>query len=309
MRRRFFLLGMLLGGLYLWQEWRRRQHPVALEGKVVIITGASSGIGREAAHAFAAQGAQVVLAARRADVLEQVQAEIAVYGSPTLVVPTDVTQPDQCEALVAATLETFGRIDVLVNNAGLSYGGWHHELPPQQVRALIEVNFLATVALTRLALPVMLRQQPDASGVSGHIVNVTSMAGRIGAPGMTAYVATRRGVDAFTAALRREQQGGRVRFSSVHPTWTHTPMAAHIDEAALHRTGTFWAVEHFDHPDVPALAIVDAVRFNRRVVALGGPQFRQGWLAEMLMPGLVDLYWRVFVRMDEYMALMKRLGA
>lgn len=309
MRRQAFVLGLLLGGVALWQEWQRRQHPVTLEGKVVIITGATSGIGREAAHTFAAQGARVVLAARRADVLDAVQGEIAIYGSPTLVAPTDITDPDQRAALIRAALDAFGRVDVLVNNAGLSYGGWHQDVPPDQVRALLEVNFLGAVALTRLALPVMLRQPADDNGLRGHIVNVTSMAGRVASPGMAAYVATRRGLDGFSAALRRELGGTGIRVSSVFPTWTQTPMAAGVDETALHRTGAFWGVEHFDHPDVPALAILDAVRYNRRVVALGGPQVRLGRLVETLAPWLADLYWRAWVDLDAYIGLLRRLGA
>ncbi|MBN2471159.1 MAG: SDR family NAD(P)-dependent oxidoreductase [Anaerolineae bacterium] len=309
MRRRLFLLGMLLGGLALWREWRRRQHPVTLEGKVVIITGATSGIGREAAHTFAAQGARVVLAARRENVLEEVQQEIAIYGSPTLAVPTDIADTDQRAALLQAVLEAFGRVDVLVNNAGLSYGGWHQDIPPEQVRALVDVNFLGAVALARLVLPVMLRQPGDEQGLRGHIVNVTSMAGRVSSPGMAAYVATRRGLDGFSAALRREVAGTGIRVSSVHPAWTQTPMAAGVDENALHRTGAFWATEHFDHPDVPALAILDTVRYNRRAVSLGGPQIRLGQVVEALAPWLEDLYWRTWVDMDAYIALLRRLGA
>lgn len=309
MRRRFFLLGMALGNLYLWREWQRRQHPVDLDGKVVIITGASSGIGREAAHAFAAQGATVVLAARRTDVLEEVQQAIAVYGSPSLVVTVDITDDAQLATLVQTTLDTFGRIDVLVNNAGLSYGGWHQDVAPQRVRALVDVNFLGAVQLTRQVLPIMLRQPRDSHGMRGHIVNVTSMAGRVSSPGMTAYVATRRAIDGFSTALRRETSDSGIRVSSVHPTWTHTPMANRIDEAALHRTGAFWPVEHFDHPGVPALAIMEAVRYNRRVIALGGLQVRLGALTETFMPGVADLYWRVVVRLHDYMALMTHLGA
>lgn len=309
MRRRFFLLGMALGSLYLWREWQRRQHPVTLDGKVVIITGASSGIGRETAHAFAAQGATVVLVARRAIMLEEVQEEIAVYGSPTLVVPTDVTDDAQLAALVQTTLETFGRIDVLVNNAGLSYGGWHQDIAPERVRALIDVNYLGAVQLTRRVLPVMLRQPRDAHGMRGHIVNVTSMTGRIASPGMAAYTATRRGLDGFSTALRREMRDSGIRISSVRPTWTHTPMANRIDESAMHRTGAFWPVEHFDHPDVPALAIMEAVRYNRPVIDLGGPQMRLAALTEAFFPAYVDFYFRTRVKVREFVTLMTQLGA
>ncbi|GAB4573922.1 MAG: SDR family oxidoreductase [Anaerolineae bacterium] len=308
-RRRLFLLGMALGGLYLWQEWQRRRHPVDLEGKVVIVTGASSGIGRETAHAFAAQGAHVVLVARREQILREVQEEIAVYGTTSLVVPADLTREADRQAVVQSALQTYGRIDGLVNVAGLSGGGPLAEMTPAEIRDLVEVNFIGAVRLTQQVLPVMLRQPRDKHGLRGHIVNVTSMAGRVPPPGMAVYTGTRRGLDGFTAALRRETAGTGVHVSSVFPTWTHTAMVARLDIQQLRRVGVLWPVEHADLPDIPALTIVEAVRYNRRVVALGGPQVRLGRLVETFAPGLVDFYWRVAVDLPAYLELMRKLGA
>ncbi len=305
--KRAAALGIVLGAAMIWQRaWR--SHPVSLAGKVVIITGASSGIGQAAAHAFAAAGARVVLAARRAEPLARTRAALAVYDTPTLAIPTDVSREEDGQALLETVGGTWGRIDVLVNNAGLSYGGWLAEMPPEQVRALVAVDFIGAARLTQRALAVMLRQPPDADGVRGHIVNVTSMAGSVPEPGMTVYSAARRGLDAFTAAVRREVAGTGVRLSSVYPTWTATPLVTGIDETGLQRVGVLWPLERFDPPEAPARAIVDAVRYNRRVVARGGPQARLAWLAEWIAPEVVDLYWRLLVDMPAYMALMRRLG-
>jgi len=307
MKREAAALGLALGIGLIWRR-ARRGRPASLAGKVVIITGASSGIGQAAAHAFAATGARVALAARRAEPLARTQAALAVYGTPTLAIPTDVSREEDGEALLRAVREAWGRIDVLVNNAGLSYGGWLAEMPPEQVQALVAVDFTGAARLTQRALAVMLAQPPDAGGVRGHIVNVTSMAGRIPEPGMTVYSAARCGLDAFTAAVRREAAGTGVRLSSVYPAWTATPLVAGIDQAGLQRVGVLWPLERFDAPEAPARAIVDAVRYNRRVVARGGPQTRLAWLAEWIAPGLVDLYWRLLVDMPAYMALIRRLG-
>lgn len=307
MKRAAAALGAAAG---LWLVWRRirREHPVNLKGKVVIITGASSGIGQATAHAFAAAGARVALAARRAEPLARTQAALAVYGTPTLAIPTDISREEDGEVLLQAVLTEWGRIDVLVNNAGVSYGGWLADGLPERVRTLVAVDFIGPVRLTQRALAIMLRQLPDADGVRGHIVNVTSLAGQVPEPGMTVYSATRRALDAFTLAVRREVAGTGVRLSSVYPTWTTTPMIIGIDEVGLQKVGVLWPLEHFDLPEAPARAIVDAVRYNRRVVARGGPQARLAWLAEWIAPELVDFYWRVLVDLPAYMTLMRRLG-
>jgi NAD(P)-dependent dehydrogenase (short-subunit alcohol dehydrogenase family) len=307
--RRMFWRGLLaVGGIGLWRLLRRRE-PVDLRGKVVIITGASSGIGRAAAHAFATAGAHVVLAARRADMLRNLAHELAVYGVRALAVPTDVRRDEDLHRLVSATLDAFGRIDVLVNNAGLSYGGPLPELPPDRVRALLEVNLYGPLRLAQLVLPVMLRQEADASGLAGHIVNVSSMAGQIPAPGMTVYAATRIGLTRFSDALRREVDRTGVRVSSVFPTWTRTPMADGVPESGLRASRTLLPAERFDEPEVPAAAIVDAVRFNRRAVPLGGLQMRAGYLGRRLAPGLVDLWWRLVVDIPAYIEAVRGLGA
>src|SRR5438876_5702658 len=139
-----------------------------LPGAIVIVTGASSGIGRETALEFARRGANVVVAARREDRLHEVAAKIRRIGVEALVVPCDVSRRDDIDRLVAATLDRFGRIDVLVNNAGFGFSGTIEETDDATMRELLEVNYMSAFITTRAVLPHMRRQG------SGHIVNVAS---------------------------------------------------------------------------------------------------------------------------------------
>ncbi len=299
--KRLFLAGAALGGVAA--SWRalRLQEPVSLCDKVVVITGASSGIGKAAAHAFAREGAQLVLAARRVEKLCEVADALADCGTPVLIAPTDVTRDADLQALVETAVRAFGRIDVLVNNAGLSYGSYHQDLEPTCLRDLVQVNVYGPLRLTQLVLPVMLRQG------YGHIVNVSSMAGLIPAPGLAAYAATRTAIISFSTALRRELAGSGVRVSAVMPTFTSTPMTQAVSEASLHRSGAL-ILERFDPPEVPAAAIVNAVRYNRRETLMGGVQIRIGAVLGRLAPGLIDRFWRKSVNTPDFIKAMGGLG-
>ncbi|MDR7483124.1 MAG: SDR family oxidoreductase [Armatimonadota bacterium] len=163
-------------------------------GRVVIVTGASSGIGEATARAFGRAGDRVVLVARRADRLQQLAA-----GLPdALVVPADLTRAGDVERVASATRERYGRIDVLVNNAGLGRYDWLEHLPVAEIESQLQVNLLAPILLSRAVLPVMLAQR------RGVIVNVGSVAGRIATPTMSIYNAAKFGLDGFSEALRRE---------------------------------------------------------------------------------------------------------
>src|SRR5262245_30736039 len=155
---RVWAWGLLLGMAALLLRSRRRAQPFSLTRQVVVITGASSGIGRAAAHAFAQAGASVALVARRPEALAAVEAELGCYGVETLVVPADVTRSEELERLVEKVLGTFGRIDVLVNNAGISRGGSFITLEPDDLRQLLLTNVYGPLRLTQLVLPCMLRR-------------------------------------------------------------------------------------------------------------------------------------------------------
>ena len=173
---------------------------IPLENKVVLITGASSGFGMDAARLFARQGCKVVLAARRIDRLQALAESIQAEGGEALAIPVDVTNRHEIDSMVQATLDVFGRIDILFNNAGFGRLNWLEELEPERdIETQVQVNLLGTILTTRAVLPHMLARQ------EGHIINMSSMAGMIAAPMYTIYAATKFGVRAFTDALRRVQ--------------------------------------------------------------------------------------------------------
>ena len=145
-----------------------------LRGRNVIITGASAGLGVRVAKALAAEGMNVVLAARRAEELEQVANEIRSLGVKAVAIPTDVSDDAQLKSLVERTMTEFGSIDVLVNNAGIEAFRSFHELDPADIRRTIDVNLTATLLLTRYVLPHMVQAR------RGHIVNMASTAGKYG---------------------------------------------------------------------------------------------------------------------------------
>jgi short-subunit dehydrogenase len=156
--------------------------------------------------------------------------------------------------------------------------------------------------LTQAILPVMLRQG------AGHIVNVSSMAGGIAPPGMAAYAATRHGLIVFSDALRRELDGTGIYVSTVLPTWTRTPMIRDVAERAMRRSGAMRYGEIFDEAEVPAAAIVDAVRTRRREIQLGGRQMRGGYIGERLAGPLIDLYIRTMVDVPGFIEAVRGLG-
>jgi len=180
------------------------------DGKTVIVTGASSGVGAEAARRFAREGARVVITARGAPALEAVAKEIG--QDRALAVPGDVSDPDAARELVRRALEWGGdHLDVLVNNAGVNHRGPVEHVEPAALAQIIDVNLKAPIVLTRLCLAQLRR-----SG-KGAIVNVASIAGQIPLPGEAAYSATKFGLRAFSMALAEELRGGEVSVSIVSP--------------------------------------------------------------------------------------------
>ncbi|MCA9705757.1 MAG: SDR family oxidoreductase [Myxococcales bacterium] len=177
---------------------------------VVLITGASAGIGAAAARRFAAEGARVVLAARGRPALERLVEELRAEGHRAEAVPTDVADIDAMRALIERTVEYGGRLDVLVNNAGVNYRGELDRHTPEQLAQIVQVNLSAPIVLTRLALP-HLRVR------GGSIVNVASLAGRIPVVHEATYSATKFGLRAFSYALADELAGAGVRVSVVSP--------------------------------------------------------------------------------------------
>lgn len=296
---------LLAVAAFVWQ--RRRSQPVSLAGKVVIITGASSGIGRATAHAFAQAGAKVVLVARRHEALAKVETELTCYGATTLVIPADVTRNEDLEQVVGRTLHTFGRVDVLVNNAGISRGGPFVDLNPADLRQLTLLNVYGPLRLSQLVLPVMQRQG------SGHIVNMSSMAGLLIAPGLAVYNATRSAIIAFSDSLRREVEGTGIYVSTILPGWTKTAMTHNLDEAEMRATGLITPFVDFDPPEVPAQAIIEAVRYRRSQLTMGGLEIQavawQNRRSPRFMDFLYRLYFRLLVDRRRFIEAQRGIGS
>jgi short-subunit dehydrogenase len=268
----------------------------------VVVTGASAGIGRATARAFAAAGARVALVARRLEVLEDMRGELVALGATALPVAADVSRPEDGAAMLEAVRAGLGPVDVLVNNAGLSLGGPVEELDDAELRRLIAVNIYGPIALSRLVVPEMRRRG------AGHIVNVSSMVGLLTPPGSAAYAATRSAIVGFSDALRKELAGTGVHVAMVLPGWTRTGMLADMDEARMRAAGMIGRGLRLDPPEAPARAIVDAVRHRRREVFLGGPLAILGGVAGRGLPAAIDAYYRFLFDRDEMVTLMRDLG-
>ena len=208
-----------------------------LRGKVAIVTGASSGIGEAAARALAAEGAHVVVAARRAERLAALVSDIEESGGTALAVPTDVTKRESVEALVRQTLDAFGRLDILVNNAGIMPLSLIRKLHVEEWDRMIDVNIKGVLYCIAACLPSMLDQG------GGHIVNVASVAGRRPFPGGTIYSATKFAVRAISQGMHLElSPKDRIRVVDIEPGVVATELTDHItDEEIATRFETTWA--------------------------------------------------------------------
>jgi uncharacterized protein len=200
-----------------------------LPGAVAVVTGASSGIGRSTALAFATEGADVVVAARREDKLGEVAQLIAQRGRRALPVPCDVSDLAQVEQLQERSQETFGRCDVLVNNAGIPGGGPFADLSLEQIQRIAGVNYLGVLYCTKVFLPMMLADR------RGHIVNVASLAGRFAVPGSSVYSSTKHAVVAFSEALYYELAPTGIVVTAVNPGLVATEGFPHRDAMAAGR--------------------------------------------------------------------------
>ena len=244
--------------------------------KVVMVTGASSGIGRATALAFAAAGARVALVARRRDVLEEV-ARLA--GGETAVLPTDVTRRDAVRASFAQARARFGRLDVVVNNAGILIPAPVPEMAEADLEAMLRVNLFGALFVMQEAVPVMLAQG------DGCIVNVASLAGRRGYTPLGGYCATKFALVGLTEALRMELQGQPLHVALVMPGIVETPMVENVthDQEFL----DLWPQSLNMPPSWVVWAIFAAARF--RLVEVSVPP-GAGTIEKLaaLAPGVAD---------------------
>jgi 3-oxoacyl-[acyl-carrier protein] reductase len=199
--------------------------------KVVLITGASSGIGRAVALRLAAEGMRVALAARRLELLQETAAEIMAGGGEAFVAPTDLRSTEEIHRLVKSTLAQWGQIDVLVNNAGVIYDRPLVAIKPEQLREEVATNLTAVIECSQAVLPAMVRRG------SGHIINVSSVAGLIGLPGMSLYSATKFGVIGFSEALMREVHRYHIRVTAFCPGYVMTNFSPFLEKVGAGEKG------------------------------------------------------------------------
>jgi NADP-dependent 3-hydroxy acid dehydrogenase YdfG len=201
---------------------------VALQGTVALVTGASSGIGEATARALAGLGANVALAARRKDRLEVLAREIEQAGSHALVIETDVTDREQATTAVERTVSEFGRLDTVVNNAGVMLLGPILDAPTEEWDRMIALNLQGLLHVTHAALPHLVKAAELAPRRVSDLVNISSVAGRVARSGSGVYNLTKHGVGAFSESLRQELAERHVRVSLVEPGAVQTELSDHL---------------------------------------------------------------------------------
>ena len=228
-----------------------------LTGTTALVTGASSGIGAATAVALAAQGAAVSLVARRRDRLQDLARRIEADGGTALVLEADVTDREQAQGAVEETVSRLGRLDVLVNNAGVMLLGPAEHAPVEEWQRMVELNVLGLMYCASAALPHLLAAAQDGPRQVSDMVNISSVAGRVARSGSGVYNATKFGVGAFSESLRQEFTRRHVRVSLVEPGAVETELASHNRPEVLeglHKR--FAAMERLQSQD-----IADAVEY------------------------------------------------
>ena len=253
-------------------------------GQVVIVTGASSGIGAELARQFAASGARLVLAARNVARLETLAAECRSLGAQALVVETNVSQEAACKTLMERTVAHFGTIDILVNNAGLGASGPFDEITDLTIfDTLMRVNFLGSVWCTAYALPHLKRSK-------GRVVGISSLTGLSGVPKRTAYAATKHAMAGFFDSLRIELQESGVTVTMIYPGFVFSEINTH----ALSPDGTPFGDRAYKRTSVETMATDECCRQILATVARRDRDLVMTWrgkigrLLKLISPSLVD---------------------
>lgn len=222
-----------------------------IEGKVVVITGASSGLGEAAARHLAAQGESVVLGARRIDRIQSLARELEAHGGKALAIATDVTHADQVKRLVDTAAQTYGRVDVMLNNAGLMPHSPLERLKIDEWNRMIDVNIRGVLYGIAAALPHMTRQK------SGHIINVSSVAGHKVRPGSAVYAATKSAVLMLSEGLRQEVKPYNIRTTVISPGAVATELPESVSEPDVAEN----IRKFYDAYAIPADSFARAVAF------------------------------------------------
>jgi len=223
-----------------------------IQDKIVVITGASSGIGYSTAKALAKKGAKIVAGARRTDRLETLQKEITDAAGKIIIRETDVTKKSDCDNLVKQAIDEYGTVDVLINNAGLMPLSFVKSLKIDEWDKMIDVNIKGVMYCTAAVIPTMIEKK------SGHIVNISSVAGRVVFPAGSVYCATKHAVTAFSEGLRQELSVRKnIRITSIEPGVVQTELTNTITEKALEA----FVEKHKDMEGLQAEDISNAIIF------------------------------------------------
>src|SRR5215211_325551 len=261
----------------------------SLQGKVVLITGASSGFGEDAARLFAQEGCQVVLAARRLERLQSIVAEIQSAGGEAFAISVDVNEGAEIRVMVQTALARYGRIDILFNNAGFGSLNWFEALKPERhIETLVRVNLTGMMLVTHAVLPDMLKRR------AGHIINMSSVAGLIASPLLTTYAASKYGVRAFTDALRREVSPLGIKVSGIYPGPAATEFGKHLAKTAAREKINRSIYVHMSSNYV-ARHIVDIAKHPRRSLVIPW-WFRVITTFDTLFPVAVDWLFYFFAK-------------
>jgi short-subunit dehydrogenase len=250
--------------------------------QVIVITGASSGIGRELALQLARQGTLLALAARNSEKLSRLVRECEKFNSRALAIPTDVSRPQDCAALIQKTIDTYKRIDILINNAGLTmYGNFEDVKDLGLFETIMKVNYLGSVYCTHFALPYLKESQ-------GRIVGISSLTGKNGVPTRTGYAASKHAMAGFFDSLRIELAGSGVTVTMIYPGFVATEMR----ERALGADGKPIGKSHLNESSVMPVErcagmILTAIEKRKRDLIMGFRGKIGLWL-KLIAPGLVD---------------------
>jgi short-subunit dehydrogenase len=257
----------------------------AFRDQVAIITGASAGIGQSLALQLAAQGAKVTIAARRADRLEQVAEACRSSGGDVLAIPTDVSEEAQCKTLIEKTVATFGKLDMLINNAGMAASALLNEFPDLYLfKKTVDINFYGTVYCTYYALPYLKQTQ-------GRIVAVSSLGGKAAIPYNTPYCSSKYALHGFFDSLRMELYQSGVSCTVVCPSWVATEFhesQLNKDGAPRGARGRAYYTKTTMTSDQCAKIILDSAEKRRRETLMG-PGSLAVWL-KVIAPGFLDWF-------------------
>jgi len=231
------------------------------KNKVVLITGASSGIGKQTAIEFAKLGSNIILVARTKNKLEQVENQLKQFNVTTLVCPCDVSKKEQVENMSKIVLKKFNSVDILINNAGFAIYGSVFDLSIDEIESQMETNYFGMIYCTKLFLPLMIKQK------SGHIVNVASVAASFGLPGIASYCASKFAMLGFSEGLKHELSGTGVGITVVSPIMVKT--------------------EFFDHPSFEKMPKYSPTSLNPKTVAKAIVKAANSSRLEIITPSVV----------------------